>query len=641
MRHPQIEDFRRRRSAGTAAILMAVAASAACAQTLTTLYTFTGGTDGAAPKGQLVQGPDGSFYGTTSGPGTVFKIAPSGTITTLHTINGAADGTGVFGNLSLGTDGNFYGTTVLGGAGNLASGTVFRITPTGAFTTLYTFHVLDGNSPWAGLTLGADGNFYGTTTSGGTLANGGIGAGTIFKITPGGGLTTLHVFSGMDGGDPIGGLVQGSDGAFYGTTALAAPGAGAIFKITPGGTFTMLHEFDGTDGGIPWGTLVQGSDGNFYGTTTVGGAFSQGTVFKITPAGVLTTLHSFNGADGQGPLAGLILGKDGNFYGDAQTGGASTLFGTIFKITPQGAYTLLYSFAGTDGSFPYGALTLGSDGNFYGTTDGGGKDAVGTVFMFNPNGGTVTSSFPAIKSGGVVSAGAFGQFSSIAPGTWIEIYGSNLAADARSWTGADFNGPNAPISLDGTSVTIGGQAAFIDYISPGQVNAQIPSSVAAGPQPLVVATAAGASNPYAVTVNATEPGLFAPSSFNIGGKQYVAALFSDGVTYAIPPGAIAGVPSRRAQPGDNLTFYGIGFGPIAPNTPAGQIVPTVNSLTLPFNLFFDQTQAQATYDGLAPGAVGLYQFNVIVPSIAASDATPLTFTLGGAAGTQMLYIAVQ
>jgi uncharacterized protein (TIGR03437 family) len=127
----------------------------------------------------------------------------------------------------------------------------------------------------------------------------------------------------------------------------------------------------------------------------------------------------------------------------------------------------------------------------------------------------------------------------------------------------------------------------------------------------------------------------------VGGKQYVGALFSDGVTFAMPPGAVSGVPSRRAQPGDDITLYGIGFGSVAPNTPAGQIVPAANSLTLPFNLFIGGTQAQVTYDGLAPGAVGLYQFNAVVPSIPASDTTPLTFTLGGAAGSQTLYIAVQ
>ena len=134
-----------------------------------------------------------------------------------------------------------------------------------------------------------------------------------------------------------------------------------------------------------------------------------------------------------------------------------------------------------------------------------------------------------------MTASAFGAFPSVAPGSWIEIYGANLAADSRSWTGADFTGVNAPTSLDGTKVTIGGQPAFIDYISPTQVNAQVPSNVATGSQPVIVTSAAGASAASTIAVNQQEPGLLAPSSFLVGGKQYVAALFSDGATFVLPP----------------------------------------------------------------------------------------------------------
>jgi uncharacterized protein (TIGR03437 family) len=168
---------------------------------------------------------------------------------------------------------------------------------------------------------------------------------------------------------------------------------------------------------------------------------------------------------------------------------------------------------------------------------------------------STTSAAPSIKPGGVVSASAFGQFSSIAPNTWIEIYGTNLAADWRGWTGSDFNGASAPTSLDGTSVTVGGQSAFIDYISPGQVNAQVPSNVRTGSQSLIVTTAAGASSAYTVTVNATQPGLLAPNpSFVVGGKQYVAALFSDGVTFAIPPAAIPACPRAARSRATILLF---------------------------------------------------------------------------------------
>jgi uncharacterized protein (TIGR03437 family) len=241
---------------------------------------------------------------------------------------------------------------------------------------------------------------------------------------------------------------------------------------------------------------------------------------------------------------------------------------------------------------------------------------------------------------GVVSASGFGGFSTIAPGTWIEIYGSNLATNTRSWGSADFSGTTAPTNLDGTRVSVAGQSAFIAYISSGQVNVQVPSNVATGPQSVVVTTAAGQSSPYSVNVVAAEPGLLAPFSFSLNGQQYVVAQFTDG-SYVLPPGAIAGVNSRRAVPGDTITIYGVGFGAVTPSIAAGQVVQQANILTGSFQIKFGSTVASATYDGLAPNAVGLYQFNVVVPSIPSSDAVPVTFSLNGMAGTQTLYTFVQ
>jgi uncharacterized protein (TIGR03437 family) len=255
--------------------------------------------------------------------------------------------------------------------------------------------------------------------------------------------------------------------------------------------------------------------------------------------------------------------------------------------------------------------------------------------------GAAQSAMPSIATGGVVSASAFGEFTSVSPGSWIEIYGSNLAADARSWAGSDFNGINAPISLDGTSVTVGGQSAFVSFISAGQVNVQVPSGVSAGSKQVIVSTGAGASSPYTVNVNAVEPGLIAPASFIIGGNHYVAALFPDYATFAIPVGAIANVPSHPAKPGDTLIIYGIGFGDVAPSIPAGQLAQEQNTLAAPFDVYFGNVKATWAYAGLAPGYTGLYQFNVVVPNVPASDLVPLTFTLNGNPGTQVLYIAVQ
>jgi uncharacterized protein (TIGR03437 family) len=254
---------------------------------------------------------------------------------------------------------------------------------------------------------------------------------------------------------------------------------------------------------------------------------------------------------------------------------------------------------------------------------------------------TAVPQSPTVYSGGVVSASAFGTLPAIAPGSWIEIYGTNLAVDSRGWGSSDFNGVNAPTSLDGTKVTIGGQAAYVDYISAGQVNAQVPSNAPQGSQSVVVTTPYGSSPAYSVTVNATEPGVLAPASFVVGGNQYVAALFSDGATYVLPTGAIAGLTSRPAMPGEVITIYGVGFGPVTPSISAGQIVQQYNTVASPVQFLFGGTAATSTYSGLASSLVGLYQFNVTVPNVPNSNLVPLTFTLGGTpVKTQTLYTAV-
>ncbi len=242
---------------------------------------------------------------------------------------------------------------------------------------------------------------------------------------------------------------------------------------------------------------------------------------------------------------------------------------------------------------------------------------------------------------GVVSASAFGGFSSVAPGSWVEIYGSNLGPDTEGWTSAEFNGNNAPTSLHGVSVSIGGQAAFVDYISATQVNAQLPSNIATGGTlQLAVTNANGTSMPVNITVNTAEPGLLAPASFKLGANQYVVAQLPDG-TYVLPTGAIAGVNSRPAKPGETIVIYGVGFGSVTPNIPAGEIATEANQLAESFEILFGKTSAHLTYFGLAPSFVGLYQFNVVVPAVANSDLAPLTFNLAGAAGTQTLFTAVQ
>ena len=234
---------------------------------------------------------------------------------------------------------------------------------------------------------------------------------------------------------------------------------------------------------------------------------------------------------------------------------------------------------------------------------------------------------PAIAS--VASAGGFNANAGIAPGTWIEIYGSNLAAAACSWQTADFNGANAPTSLGGVSVTVGGKSAYVDYVSAGQVNAQVPDGIPIGPAtPVVVTNSGGSSAAFAVTTAVLAPALLAPAQapFNVNGKQYVVATLADGSFDAIP--------SHPAKPGDVITLFGIGFG--LPG--AGMVAQQTATLSnVAFSL--NETAAQTLYAGIAPGFVGLYQFNIQLPNVTPGD-YQLKATVNGAAVNQTVYVAV-
>ena len=305
---------------------------------LTTLYSFGGGDDGAQPIAALFQGINGNFYGTTryggtNGLGTVFRINSNGVLTSLWSFTGANGGASPNTALVQGSDGYFYGTT----AGNdLAIGvynpsTVFRISTNGALATLYSFGNGDGwLTPESGLVEGPDGNLYGTIQNGGTND-----WGFVFKITTNGLLTTLYSFSGgSDGGSPSGNLVQGSDGSIYGTTPFYGTngGGGTLFKITTNGFLTTWYSFTNSHDGASPGGLVQGNDGYFYGTTSDGGANGYGTFFRISPNGALTSLYSFTGkSDGGYPYGGLVQASDGNFYGTS--GGGQTGAGTVFRLS--------------------------------------------------------------------------------------------------------------------------------------------------------------------------------------------------------------------------------------------------------------------------------------------------------------------
>jgi uncharacterized repeat protein (TIGR03803 family) len=285
------------------------------------------------------------------------------------------------------------------GTGVIAGANVTNITVActmAVASVLYSFAgpPSDGAEPWwESLLLAKDGNFYGMTTQGGSN-----NSGTVFRVTPAGVETVLWSFgSGNDGSSPYGSLIQGSDGNFYGMTNLGGSNnSGTVFKITPAGVETVLWSFGEVNNGYyPYASLIQGGDGNFYGTTYAGGVYGYGTIFKITPAGAETVLWSFgNGSDGSYPYGNLIFGNDGNFYGMTDEGGVNGK-GAIFKITPAGTESVLWSFGDSgDGANPMSSLILGTDGNFYGMTVAGGANALGAVFKITPGGAeTVLHSF--------------------------------------------------------------------------------------------------------------------------------------------------------------------------------------------------------------------------------------------------------
>ncbi len=386
----------------------AIAAVATPAQVLTTLVEFNG-TNGANPEGALVQGVNGNLYGTlvggpgTNGNGMVFEMTPSGTLTTLYPFTGGSDGA-VANGLAQARNGNLYGTTYGGGNNTnqcrvFGCGTVFRITPTGKLTTLHRFVGTDGYGPSAP-TVGIDGNLYGTTEYGGSTgickALPPYGCGTVYKVTPTGQFTMLHTFCQQagcsDGSYPRGPLVQASNGSFYGTTPYTKPGSGAccgtVFQITPTGTYNVVHVFqkNGVDGAFPT-VLSRGSDGQLYGATYFGGANDAGVIFRLSLSGRFTKLHDLTNSEG-GYITALTQASDGNFYGPSQKGGANGE-GTLFEITPAGILTVLYNLSSTVGTTPLSPLLQSTRGEFYGTTfsggTGGGCPAIGcgTIFTFN------------------------------------------------------------------------------------------------------------------------------------------------------------------------------------------------------------------------------------------------------------------
>lgn len=505
-----------------------------------------------------------------------------------------------------------------------------------------------------GITLDATGNFFIGDSGNAVVREVTVGNGLISTIagdydyTPG--------FSG-DGGNalvgqfnlPCGIAIDSSNNLYVADSnnnrirKMTAP-SGTLSTVAGGGAVGVLG-----DGGLAFlanlnfpQAVILDSAGNLIISDT------RNHRIRKVANGIISTIvgTGMPGFSGDGGLAlnaqlnnpyGIALDAAGNLYI------ADTWNFRIRKVSPSGIITTIAG-SGHNGYGGDGGLATAAMLSY---PEGVAVDKAGKVYVADTQNNVIRlltppanpGGLPAVSSGGVVSAGDFGGFPKVSPGSWIEIYGSNLASTTRSWAGSDFSNLIAPTSLSGTSVTIGGQLAYVDYISPSQVNVQVPSTVTAGAQQMTVTSAAGTSAASTVTVASVAPGLLAPASFTIGGKRYVAATFPDGA-YALPAGAIPGIASRPAKPGDALNLWGVGFGSVTPYTPAGHVSPDSSALSLPFQVSFGSTQANVIYAGMAPQEVGLYQFSVIVPSVPVNAATPLSFTLNGVSGAQTLYIAI-
>jgi uncharacterized repeat protein (TIGR03803 family) len=373
-------------------MVVLVLAALAQAQTFTTLYNFTGGSDGGYPYAPVLRDKAGNLYSTTyeggaSGYGTVFKLDTADKETVLYSFKGGSDGANPVAGLTADPSGNLYGTTEGGGSSGV--GTVFRLSKSGKEKVLYSFTGgTDGCYPTGGLLRDTAGNFYGTASE-----CGGEGKfGSVFKLSKNGQFTVLHSFAGgeKDGAYPMFTTVLlDKVGNIYGVTEEGgSASSGVVYKLSKTGKITVLYAFaGGTDGCDVFGIPVMDKQGNLYGTANACGPYHVGMVWKVSQKGKETVLHNFAGgsSDGAEPVAGVIMDAKGNLYGDTYQGGSYNL-GTVYKLDKQGTLTLLHTFNGADGSYLYAGLLRDAAGNLYSTTLYGGSghgcnNGCGTVWQ--------------------------------------------------------------------------------------------------------------------------------------------------------------------------------------------------------------------------------------------------------------------
>lgn len=482
-------------------------------------------------------------------------------------------------------------------------------------------------------------------------------------------------------------FLRSSDGVTY--TTINVPGAS---QTTVSGINNLGQVVGSYTNGSGGHGFLRSADGTFttidvpgaYPSTSLSAINDQGEIVGTSFSAALQTYGFLRSADGStdttisDPQGGATfvagINNEGEIVGSYMVGGS---YGVKrgFVRSVDGSYTAIEvpgTASGTvvsavnnrgqiAGSFSGTGFVRNGDGTFVyldrspSAINDNGQVAgyyydVGLYHGFLGVPASGGSASPLIRPNGVITASAFGGSSAIAPGTFVEIYGQNLAGTTRSWQASDFTGDTAPKSLDGVSVSVNGQPAYVSYVSPGQVNALVPSIIAPGTAVVTVQNGSQISNPCTVTVNALEPGLLAFPPTTSATDLYVVAIFPDYTTYALPPGTGFPVPSRRATAGDTITFYGVGFGPVIPDVPAGNIAKQANSLLASVEVQFGGHPGRVLYAGSAPGFVGLYQLNVVVPDgvVAAGtsdDAVLVTVVLNGnvfrPAGALHLFIALQ
>ncbi|HLG97293.1 MAG TPA: choice-of-anchor tandem repeat GloVer-containing protein [Bryobacteraceae bacterium] len=643
---------------GTCCVALGVVCQA---QTFTTIASFNQLNSGPL---SVVIGADGNFYGTSVGTiqtgESIFKVTPAGSLSTLHSFTQFADDPT---QLTQGKDGKLYGMSSGGKMCQKTNdaatcGTIFAITTGGSFTSLYQFSGPDGFiasqiiAP-GNLVQASDGDLYGVTIGGGAnqSCTGGVldtpGCGTIFKITTAGALTAVHNFDIMDGALPVQ-LIQGADGNLYGITQYGGTGScapnrnspggcGTVFKVTPSGTFSTLYSFTGADNEFGPSQIIQAKDGNLYGILPAGGANNCqvlsvatgcGEIFRLTLAGSFSVIYRFAPlANGVSPMPNiLIAAADGNLYGSTQAGANGCNFcGTIFELTPAGALTRLYDFAanGNASATAPNSLIQGSDGNLYGTTYDGGAVSQGSLFKL----ALASANTPSITQ--VINGASFQP--GIPSGAWVTIKGSNLAPKTDNWDNAIVNG-TLPTVLDGVSVMVGTQPAYIAYISQNQINAIAPN-VAAGLVPVTVTDGGVTSSQVMANVQSVQPAFFQWGNYAVATRQ--------DFSYAVKNGTFQGTPTVAAKPGDVIILWGTGFGPTSPPAPSGVDVPsTTTYYTAPVSVSVGGVPATVYGTALAPGYAGLYQVAIQVPQLPDGD-YPVVATISGAQSPSTTMITVQ